>query len=266
MLFAFFAPTPAAAKQRLICASTTSTQNSGLFDWLLPKFEKATGIEVHVIAVGTGAALEYGKRGDADVVLVHAKELELEMVKQGYFVERRDVMYNDFVIIGPLDDPAGIRGTETATTAFKKIAWGLAPFVSRGDNSGTHRKELALWARAGVRPHDMAAYMETGQGMASTQRVASEKGAYTLTDRGTWLARKDTLHLAVLFEGGPELINQYGAMAVNPTRHGHVKHREAMAFIRWLTSGESGEGQEAIGTFRTLKGERLFIPNHANSR
>ncbi len=253
---------PARAGDRLICASTTSTQNSGLFDWLLPKFKADSGIEVHVIAAGTGAALEMGKRGDADVVFVHAKGLELALVKEGYFVSRRDVMYNDFVIVGPKDDPAGIRAAINISEALSKIERALGPFVSRGDNSGTHKKELSLWAKVDLVPAGLKKeswYMEVGQGMSKTTRIASEKQAYTLTDRGTWLAKMDTLDLEILFEGDPELFNQYGVMAVNPARNPHINHKDAKAFIEWLTSEK---GQQAIDDFRSIKGDRLFKSNY----
>ena len=184
-------------------------------------FEKKTGIKVDVVAVGTGAAIEIGKRGDADVVLVHAKDQELKAVEEGFFVNRHDVMYNDFVIIGPPDDPAKIKGLKSATEAFKKIAASQSPFVSRGDKSGTHTKELAIWKQAGIDPKGQKWYMEVGQGMEKTQRVANEKRAYTLTDRGTWLATKDKdkLEMVVVLEGDPVLFNQYGVMAVNPAKH-----------------------------------------------
>ena len=177
------------------------------------------------MAVGTGAAIEIGKRGDADVVLVHAKNQELKAVEEGFFVNRHDVMYNDFVIIGPPDDPAKIKGLKSATEAFKKIAGSNSPFVSRGDKSGTHTKELAIWKQAGLDPKGQKWYMEVGQGMEKTQRIANEKRAYTLTDRGTWLATKDKdkLEMAVVLEGDPVLFNQYGVMAVNPDKH---KQRE----------------------------------------
>jgi tungstate transport system substrate-binding protein len=248
------------AETRIKCASTTSTQNSGLFDYLLPAFEKKTAIKVDVVAVGTGAAIEIGKRGDADVVMVHAKEQELKAVEEGFFVHRHDVMYNDFVIIGPPDDPAKIKGLKSATDAFKQIAAKGAPFVSRGDKSGTHTKELAIWKKAGVDPKDQKWYLEVGQGMEKTQRIADEKKAYTLTDRGTWLATKDKdkLEMAVVLEGDPVLFNQYGVMAVNPEKHKQVKYKEAMTFINWLISPE---GQEAIGNFKDKHGNKLFVPN-----
>jgi tungstate transport system substrate-binding protein len=250
-----------AAETRIKCASTTSTQNSGLFDYLLPIFEKKTGIKVDVVAVGTGAAIEIGKRGDADVVMVHAKELELKAVEEGAFVNRHDLMYNDFVIIGPTDDPLKIKGMKSAVEAFKKIgAQDKAPFASRGDKSGTHTMELGLWKKAGLEPKDRKWYLEVGQGMEKTQRIANEKRAYTLTDRGTWLAAKDKdkLEMVVVLEGDPALFNQYGVMAVNPEKHQQVKYKQAMAFVDWLISPE---GQKAIGDFKDKNGNQLFIPN-----
>ncbi len=248
---------------RIRCASTTSTQNSGLFDYLLPIFEKKNGIRVDIVAVGTGAAIELGKRGDSDVVFVHAKELELKAVKQGYFVDRYDVMYNDFVVIGPPDDPAGIKGMGSAAGAFSHIAKNRALFISRGDKSGTHMKELFIWEKAGLDPAANKWYLEVGQGMAKAQRIANEKRAYTLTDRGTWLALKDkdNLEMTVLVERDPVLFNQYGIMAVNPENHKHVKYDEAKKFINWLLSKQ---GQNAISDFKDKKGNRLFIPNARN--
>ncbi|MBI5142290.1 MAG: substrate-binding domain-containing protein [Nitrospirae bacterium] len=256
---ALFVPAIAGAEGEIICASTTSTENSGLFGHILPIFEKQTGIKVKVVARGTGAAIEMGKRGDADVAFVHAKEQELKAVEEGFFVNRHDVMYNDFVIIGPPDDPAGIRGMKNAADAFRKLAKN-APFVSRGDNSGTHTKELSIWKKAGIDPKSGKAYMEVGQGMEKTMRIANEKRAYTLADRGTWLAvkDKDRLEIAVLLEGDTALFNQYGVMAVNPEKHRHVRHKEAMAFINWLIADE---GQKAIGAFKDANGNQLFIPN-----
>ncbi|HET7319592.1 MAG TPA: substrate-binding domain-containing protein, partial [Nitrospirota bacterium] len=185
------AGTAAFAETRIRMASTTSTQNSGLFEHLLPLFEKKTGIKIDVVAVGTGAAIEIGKRGDADVVFVHAKEQELKAVEEGFFVNRHDVMYNDFVVIGPSNDPAKIKGMKSAPDAFKKIAESGTPFVSRGDKSGTNTKELSLWKKTGIEPAGQKWYLDVGQGMEKTQRIADEKRAYTLTDRGTWLATKD---------------------------------------------------------------------------
>lgn len=245
---------------RIRCASTTSTQNSGLFDYLLPIFEKKTGIKVDVVAAGTGAAIEIGKRGDADFVFVHAKEQELKALEEGYFVNRHDVMYNDFVLIGPPDDPLKVKGLKSAVEAFKRISSGSAPFVSRGDKSGTHTKELAIWKKAGINPNGQKWYLEAGQGMEKTQRIANEKRAYTLTDRGTWLATKDKdkLEMMIVLEGDRELFNQYGVMAVNPERHKHVKYKKAMEFINWVISKQ---GQEAIASFKDGKGNALFISN-----
>jgi tungstate transport system substrate-binding protein len=251
----------ASAETRIRCASTTSTQNSGLFDYLLPIFAKKTGIQVDVVAVGTGAALEIGKRGDADVVMVHAKDLELKAVEEGWFKDRHDLMYNDFVIIGPANDPLQIKGLKSAAEAFKKLAaQDKVPFVSRGDKSGTHTKELAIWKKAGLDPKGQKWYLEVGQGMEKTQRIANEKRAYTLTDRGTWLATKDKdkLEMVVVLEGDPVLFNQYGVMAVNPEKHKQAKYKEAKLFIDWLISPE---GQKAIGDFKDQHGNQLFTPN-----
>jgi tungstate transport system substrate-binding protein len=248
------------AQTRLKCASTTSTQNSGLFDYLLPIFEKKTGLKVDVVAVGTGAAIEIGKRGDADVVMVHAKELELKALKEGWFKDRHDLMYNDFVIIGPKDDPVKISGMKSAPEALKNIAGKGAGFVSRGDKSGTHIMELGLWKKAGLDPKGQKWYLEVGQGMEKTQRIANEKQAYTLTDRGTWLATKDKdkLDMVIVLEGDPVLFNQYGVMAVNPEKHQAAKYKEAKLFIDWLISPE---GQKAIGDFKDKNGNQLFTPN-----
>jgi tungstate transport system substrate-binding protein len=247
------------AATEILCSSTTSTENSGLFNYILPLFEKKTGIKVKVVARGTGAAIEMGKRGDADVAFVHAKEQELKAVEEGFFVDRHDVMYNDFVIIGPSDDPAKIKGMKSAVEAFKKIVVS-STFVSRGDNSGTNTKELSIWKKAAIEPKGQKWYLEVGQGMEKTQRIADEKRAYTLTDRGTWLATKDKdkLAMAIVLEGDPTLFNQYGVMAVNQAKFPHVKYKEAMQFINWLISKE---GQEAIASFKDKNGNPLFIPN-----
>lgn len=248
------------AETRIRCASTTSTQNSGLFDYLLPIFEKKTGIKIDVVAVGTGAAIEIGKRGDADLVFVHAKEDELKAVSEGYFVNRHDVMYNDFIIIGSADDAAKIKGTKSANDAFKRIAEKGVVFVSRGDKSGTHTKELSIWKKSSVDPKGQKWYLEVGQGMEKTQRIANEKKGYTLTDRGTWLATKDKdkLEMMIVLDGDTTLFNQYGVMLVNPERHKHVKHKEAMEFINWIISSE---GQKTITGFKDKNGNQLFYPN-----
>ncbi|MCJ7818457.1 MAG: substrate-binding domain-containing protein [Syntrophales bacterium] len=213
-----------------------------------------------VVAVGTGAAIEIGKRGDADVVMVHAKNQELKAVKEGAFVNRHDLMYNDFVIIGPSHDPLKIKGMKTAAEAFKKISDQKAEFVSRGDKSGTNTKELAIRKTAGFDPKGQKWYLEVGQGMEKTQRIANEKRAYTLTDRGTWLATKDKdkLEMVVVLEGDPVLFNQYGVMAVNPAKHQQVKYKEAMACVDWLISPA---GQKAIGDYKDQRGNQLFTPN-----
>ncbi len=252
--------TVASAGTRIRMASTTSTQNSGLFDYLLPVFEKRTGIKIDVVAVGTGAAIEIGKRGDADVVFVHAKEQELQAVQEGWFVNRHDVMYNDFLIIGPPSDPAKVKGMRSAADALKAIAAPGASFVSRGDKSGTHTKELSLWKKVGIEPAGQKWYLEVGQGMEKTQRIADEKRAYTLTDRGTWLATKDQdkLDLVIVLEGDPVLFNQYGVMAVNPEKHKEVKYKEAMEFVNWIISKE---GQDTVAAFKDRNGNALFIPN-----
>jgi len=259
LVFLVFNVVTASAEKEIICASTTSTENSGLFGYILPIFEKKTGIKVKVVARGTGAAIEIGKRGDADVAFVHAKEQELKAVEEGFFVNRHDVMYNDFVVIGPADDPAKIKGMKSVSEAFKKIA-GSSTFISRGDNSGTHTKELSIWKKTGIDPKGQKWYLEVGQGMEKTQRIANEKRAYTLTDRGTWLAtnEKDKLEMTIVLEGDPILFNQYGVMAVNPERHKHIKYNEAMQFINWIISKE---GQEAIASFKDKYGNQLFIPN-----
>ncbi len=252
--------TNAGAADKITCASTTSTQNSGLFEVLLPAFKKATGIDVAVVAVGTGQALEIGRRGDADVLFVHDPEKEEKFVAEGYGLARRPVMYNDFIIVGPAADPAKIKGMKDAAAAFKKLADSGFHFVSRGDNSGTNSKELNLWKKAGVDPKGKPDYLEAGQGMENTLRMASEKQFYTLTDRGTWLAvkDKDKLALAIMVEGDPVLFNQYGVIVVNPAKHPNVKVKEATVFADWLTSPA---GQKVIGDFKDKHGNQLFTPD-----
>ena len=242
----------------IILASTTSTANSGLFEHILPLFTAETGIAVHVVAVGTGAALRLGQRGDVDVVLVHARAAEDAFVAAGHGVERRDVMYNDFVIVGPATDPAGVRGMSDAPAALRRIAGAGAAFVSRGDDSGTHKAELRLWAAAGGVPDSRAAswYREAGAGMGATLNTARAMGAYALADRGTWLSFANRGDLAVLVEGDARLFNPYGVILVNPARHPHVKAADARAFIAWLTGAA---GQAAIAGF-SRNGERLFTP------
>ena len=240
-------------------ASTTSTQNAGLFDHLLPLFEAETGIEVRVVAVGTGQALRLARNGDADLLLVHDKPSEETFVAKGYGSERFDLMYNDFVVVGPASDPAKVAGTGDAAAALASIAAVEAPFVSRGDDSGTHRRERALWAAAGVDPTGASGtwYREAGQGMGATLNTATMMEAYTLADRGTWLSMRGRLDLRLLVEGDARLRNQYGVTLVSPERHPHVKAALARRFAEWLLSPS---GQGAIDGL-TIDGERLFIPN-----
>jgi tungstate transport system substrate-binding protein len=240
-------------------ASTTSTQASGFFDYFLPKFQDKTGIEVRVIAVGTGQALKLGENGDADVLLVHDKAGELKFVKQGYGVDRREVMYNDFVLVGPTSDPAGIAGSTDAVAALGKIAASKATFVSRADDSGTHRAELRLWdeARVNVRAASGTWYKELGAGMGATLNTAAGMGAYTMSDRATWLSFKNRADLVLHTQGDTRFFNQYATILVNPARHKHVKEAEARAFMDYLVSAE---GQQAIGAYQ-IGGETLFFPN-----
>ena len=240
-------------------ASTTSTQNAGLFDHLLPLFEAETGIEVRVVAVGTGQALRLARNGDADLLLVHDKPSEEAFVAEGYGSQRFDLMYNDFVLVGPASDPAGIAGTGDAAAALAGIAAAKAPFVSRGDDSGTHRRERALWAAAGVDPTGASGtwYREAGQGMGATLNTATMMEAYALADRGTWLSMRGRLDLRILVEGDARLRNQYGVTLVSPERHPHAKAALARRFAEWLLSPA---GQAAINGF-AIDGERLFIPN-----
>jgi len=250
------AETPKEPPKELKLATTTSTYDSGLLEAVLPVFEEKHNYKVSVISVGTGAALETGKRGDCDVLLVHAKEQELALVAEGHFVDRHDVMYNDFVIVGPPDDPAGIAGGRDVKAAFRKIAETEAAFVSRGDDSGTHKTERKIWQGIGLEPRG-GWYYSVGQGMGDTLRMASELKGYTLADRGTWVSLKEGLDLKVVLEGDPALFNQYGVMAVNPANHPHVDHEGAMKLIEFFISDE---GQDLIAGFKK-NGEQLFVPN-----
>jgi len=251
--------TAARAQERfIVMASTTSTEQSGLFGHLLPIFKQATGIDVRVVALGTGQALDSGRRGDADVVFVHDQVAEEKFVAEGFSLKRLPVMYNDFVVIGPKTDPVGIRGGDV-TAALKKLATGSAAFISRGDKSGTHAAELRYWSAAGV---DVVAakppgYKECGCGMGPALNMASSIGAYVLADRGTWLNFKNRGDLTILVEGDKRLFNQYGVMVVNPARHPHVKVALAQSFADWVTSPA---GQAAIASYR-IGGEQLFFPN-----
>ena len=251
---------PAHGQQKFITvASTTSTEQSGLFKHLLPLFEKKTGIQVRVVALGTGQALDMGKRGDADVVFVHAQALEEKFVAEGYGVRRFEVMYNDFILVGPRSDPAKVGAMKDIVGALHKISAAQAPFASRGDRSGTHFAELQLWKAAGIDIEKRKGpwYRDTGSGMGPTLNTAAGMNAYALTDRGTWLSFKNRSDLAVMVEGDQRLFNQYGVMLVNPAKHAHVKKEMGRAFIDWLISAE---GQKAIADCK-INGEQLFFPN-----
>ncbi len=251
----------AAAGDSIVMASTTSTEQSGLFGFLLPKLTAATGIQVKVVAVGTGQALDLARRGDADILLVHDPKAEQKFVDEGHGIERREVMYNDFVIIGPKQDPAKIAGTKSTAEALGKIAAAGKPFVSRGDKSGTHGAELRLWQVANVKPPASGSgwYEESGSGMGPTLNIASAKGAYTMSDRGTWLNFKNRGDLAILVEGDPVLFNQYAVILTNPQKHPHVKQAAARKVADWLVSSD---GQKTIADYK-LNGEPLFFPNAA---
>ena len=243
----------------ILVQSTTSTQNSGLYEYLLPIFTAETGIEVQVVAVGTGQAIRNARNGDADVLLVHARTAEEAFVAEGWGTSRADLMYNDFVIVGPPDDPAGLSGMSDAIAALRKLAESQAIFASRGDDSGTHKAEMRLWAEAGV---DAVAdsgtwYRETGSGMGATLNVGVTMGAYVMTDRATWISFRNKSEHRIVVEGDPKLFNQYGIIPVNPERHPHVKADAAKRFVGWMLSKP---GQNAIAAFR-VDGQQLFFPN-----
>ena len=251
---------PAYGQQKFITvSSTTSTEQSGLFKHLLPLFTQKMGIDVRVVAVGTGQALDIGRRGDADVVFVHAKPLEEKFLAEGHGLKRFDVMYNDFVLVGPKADPAKVAGTKDVAGALQKIKAAPAPFVSRGDKSGTHFAELELWKAAGIdiAKEKGAWYRETGQGMGPALNTAAGMNAYVLSDRGTWLSFKNRADLVIVVEGDKRLFNQYGIMLVNPARHPNVKKEMGQAFIDWVISPE---GQQAIAEYK-INGQQLFFPN-----
>ena len=244
----------AASEQVIRLATTTSTENSGLLGELLPKYEQASGYKVHVIAVGTGKALRMGRDGDVDVVRVHAPKAEIDFVEGGYGVKRFPVMHNDFVIVGPESDPAKLKGSVSINTAFNNLAKSGQSFVSRGDNSGTHKKELSVWNKVGIKP-DGHWYREAGQGMGKVLQIAGELQAYTLTDRGTWIAYRDKSPLTIVYEGDESLLNPYSIIAVNPEKH-DVNNKGANSLIQWITSAE---GRKIIGGYR-MRGEQLFFP------
>ena len=252
-------PVSRATDNFIIVQSTTSTQNSGLFEHILPLFTKKTGIEVRVVAVGTGQALKNAQKGDGDVVLVHSQPDEEKFVADGWGVKRYPVMYNDFIIVGPAADPAKIAGMKQAPEALKKIAEAQMPFASRADDSGTHKAELKLWHEAGVDPKTSSGswYLETGSGMGATLNIAVGKQAYALTDRGTWLAFANKGDFKVMVEGDNKLFNQYGVILVNPAKYPNVKANQGQAFIDWLTGPE---GQAAIANYK-IDGQQLFFPN-----
>ena len=253
---------PATAEDRFITlASTTSTENSGLFVHILPRFTEQSGVSVRVIAVGTGAALRLGARGDVDAVLVHARPAELAFVAAGHGVARREVMHNDFIVIGPISDPAGLRGGRDIAIALRKIEAARLGFISRGDDSGTHKAERRYWKSADIDPGQGSGkwYLETGAGMGAMLNVAAAKSAYALTDRATWFKFKNRGTLEILAEDDERMFNQYGVILVNPARHPHVKHDLGQAFIDWLLSKD---GQSAIGAYR-LEGQQAFFPNAA---
>jgi len=247
-----------AQDKSIVVASTTSTQDSGLYGFILPLFKQKTGIDVKVVAKGTGQALDFARRGDADVVLVHAREAEEKFIAQGFGVKRYPVMYNDFIIVGPKDDPAGIKGARNVAFALQSIKAKGAPFISRGDNSGTHIAEINLWKSIGVDIKKEAGpwYKSIGQGMGAALNVAAASGAYVLSDRGTWLSFKNKADLVIAVQGDKLLFNQYGVILVNPAKHPHVKKEFGQQFIDWLISDE---GQKAIADYK-VNGAQLFWP------
>jgi tungstate transport system substrate-binding protein len=260
MTLALSAASPASLAQNFITvASTTSTEQSGLFRHILPVFEKKTGIQVRVIALGTGQALDMARRGDVDVVFVHARAVEEKFIAEGYGVRRLPVMYNDFVLIGPKSDPARIAGSNNVLEALRRIKSAASPFVSRGDRSGTHMAEIELWRMAGIGIEKDRGpwYRDTGQGMGPALNTASSMNGYILADRGTWISFKNRGDLAILVEGDRRLFNQYGVILVNPDKHKHVKKEMGQAFIDWVVAPE---GQKAIADYK-IGGEQLFFPN-----
>ncbi len=256
LILVFIACTQQAQNKVVILATTTSTENSGLLEYLLPEFQADSGLEVRVIAVGTGKALRMGEEGDVDLVMVHAKPAEVEFVAAGFGVERVELMYNDFVLVGPENDPAGLSKMSSIDEVMAALAQTGSAFLSRGDDSGTHKKELHLWKKAGVAPNKVT-YRELGQGMGKTLQMANELQAYTMIDRGTWLAYDGKVDLNILFQGVPPLFNQYSVMLVNPQRYPDLNTGAAQKLINWLVSEK---GQSLIGAYK-VKGKALFQPN-----
>jgi tungstate transport system substrate-binding protein len=263
MLVGVFVAPAGTAERFITVASTTSTENSGLFGAILPRFQQDSGLAVRVVSLGTGQAIKAAERGDADVLFVHHKPSEEQFIAAGFGVQRYDVMYNDFVIVGPRTDPAGIKGMTAVSAALAQVAAQRAVFVSRGDDSGTHKLEVSLWQAAGVDRTTASGswYREVGAGMGATLNTASAMGGYALTDRGTWISFKNKGELAILVEGDVRLFNQYGVILVNPAKHRHVKAADGQAFINWLISDK---GQKAIADFR-IEGEQVFFPNAKQS-
>jgi tungstate transport system substrate-binding protein len=259
VLFTVLFLNPAQAKEKLRLATTTSTYETGLLDYIFPLFEKKHDVDIHIISVGTGKAIKLGENGDVDIILVHARSAEDKFVNQEFGVNRRDVMYNDFVILGPAEDKAGIARLGDAKEALKRIYNTKQTFISRGDDSGTHKKEKYLWSKAGLTPRG-SWYLETGQGMSATLRVADEKGAYVMIDRATYLFNKNNIRLEIMIAGDKDLFNPYGVIAVNPYKHLHVKYELSMALIGWLTSPEC---QKMIGEYKK-EGNQLYQPNANN--
>ena len=258
-LFVLAASAAVAQEPFITVASTTSTEESGLFGHLLPAFTKEIGIQVRVVAVGTGQALKIGEHGDCDVVFVHDTPSELAFVERGFGIDRREVMYNDFILVGPKSDPAHVDGGKDIVASFRKIADAKPPFVARGDDSGTSKAEMRLWKEAGIDPKTAGGswYRDTGSGMGPTLNTAAAMDGYTLSDRGTWLSFKNKQNLTIVVEGDRRLFNQYGVMLVNPAKHPHVKQDLGRKFIDWLTSAI---GQKAIADYR-INGEQLFFPD-----
>ena len=250
------------AQQKLTLSTTTSTYETGLLDHILKPFEEKYNVKVHIISVGTGKAIKLAENGDADVILVHARKAEDKFITEGYGVNRRDVMYNDFVILGPEDDPADVKGMKNPAKAFGKIFKSEHTFLSRGDDSGTNKKEKQIWKEAGLNPNTQnnSWYLESGQGQAATLRIADEKNGYVMLDRGTFLFHKSNVRLEVLVEGGKKLLNPYGIIAVNPYKHKHTNYEMAMALITWITSPKC---QEMIAKF-TVNGNIMFYKNANN--
>ena len=263
IFFLFFLSNIVYASDFLIVQSTTSTQDSGLYDFLLPVYEKKTGVDVRVVAVGTGQALKNAENGDCDLIIVHSKDDERKFILNGFGLERKELMYNDFIVVGPKNDPENLRGKGTVKEVFNIIKDKKLSFLTRGDNSGTHKKEKLLWERSNINPSklDSKYYIDTGRGMGATLNMAASLDAYTITDRGTWLSFNNKQDLDILFFGVPPLHNQYSVIVINPKIHPHVKYELANNFSNWLIGSE---GQKLISEFR-VKGQQLFFPNYKNN-